>query len=149
MCAPSLPDQKNAPILTYDHQDLILRLVSVHLEQPVQDDLVFEGARYVIQARKCSGCLKGVFGVHGGISIGRSLWHFRQRVVFRWGSEILEASEDKWTFWFRVKPQQAASSEGTGQSAILLSAVPVCADFKAAEQMREGRTEARGPNGKS
>ncbi|KAI1784856.1 hypothetical protein LXA43DRAFT_174962 [Ganoderma leucocontextum] len=50
-------------LVRHDLSDLILRLVTTHLEQPVQDDLVFEGLRYTIHAR-------------------RSPWSFGQRVVF-------------------------------------------------------------------
>ncbi|PIL23626.1 hypothetical protein GSI_14939 [Ganoderma sinense ZZ0214-1] len=77
-------------LVRHDLSDLILRLVTAHMEQPVQDDLVFEGLRYTIQARK-------------------SPWTFGQKVAFRWGNERVKASEYKWTFWFRMKPELESS----------------------------------------
>ncbi|KAM5536146.1 hypothetical protein V8D89_010245 [Ganoderma adspersum] len=87
-------------LVRHDLSDLILRLVVAQLKEPVQDDLVFEGSRYTIHAR-------------------RSPWYFGQKVVFRWGNERVEASEDKWTFWFRVKRQLEASAEGMPRSSLL------------------------------
>ncbi|EJF57804.1 hypothetical protein DICSQDRAFT_68489 [Dichomitus squalens LYAD-421 SS1] len=71
-------------LVRHDLSDLILRLVTAHLEQPVQDDIVFDDPRYTIHAH-------------------RDAWTFGRQLSFYWGDDRLEAAEDKWTFWFRMK----------------------------------------------
>ena len=91
-------------------QDLILRLVIAHAERPIKNELVFDDPRYTIHARQCYHRLQ--LSAHIKHSIGpkdRAVWTFGQQVAFYWGTRKLEAAEEKWTFWFRLKHEYASS----------------------------------------
>ncbi|KAI0676585.1 hypothetical protein C8Q78DRAFT_987203 [Trametes maxima] len=71
-------------LVQHELSELALRLVNAHLEQSVPESLTFEGDLYIVDAK-------------------HTPWTFGKEVAFLWGDRRLEACEDKWTFWFKIK----------------------------------------------
>jgi len=66
----------------YSGQDLILRLVYSHLQDPIPSPILFEGSGYTLVAE-------------------HARWKFgTEKLEFSWGGQYLSKCKDKWVFSF-------------------------------------------------
>ncbi|KZT02986.1 uncharacterized protein LAESUDRAFT_814974 [Laetiporus sulphureus 93-53] len=67
-----------------DIADLVKRVITAHLREPLPRPVVFEGDAYTLAAR----CVR---------------WTYGKKVKLAWGEEDVLAGDDKWVFVFRPK----------------------------------------------
>ncbi|KAI0764550.1 hypothetical protein BD413DRAFT_167856 [Trametes elegans] len=74
----------------HELSELVLRIITAHLENPLPSHLTFDSELYVLHARWAP-------------------WNFGKTVVFKWGGEALISCDHKWTFILQAKPRQLST----------------------------------------
>ncbi|OBZ67414.1 hypothetical protein A0H81_12545 [Grifola frondosa] len=69
-------------LVHHDITDLVNRIVTAHLQNPLPSFMIFEDSRYTLQAT-------------------HTKWPFGKTIAFSWGEDTIMACEDKWTFVFK------------------------------------------------